>query len=68
MFERHIIQCDRYKPVAGIVHAGCYISKFIEPLQQIAAEKRALLIHVLWVYELSVVHLFNTPLENRFSR
>jgi hypothetical protein len=56
MLEFHAIQRDRYKAIAGVINACRNIGKFVNPLEQVAAKQRALIVHVFRVYEFAVIH------------
>lgn len=56
MMEFHFIQSDGYEAATGILDTCRYIGEFIDPLEQVAAKQRPLIVHVFRLYEFSVVH------------
>lgn len=56
--ELDVIQRDGYEAVAGVLDARRYISHFVDPLEQVAAKQRALIVHVFGLYEFAMVHFF----------
>ena len=68
MVELDAVQRDGDKAIVGVLYARRYISELINPLEQVAAKQRALIIHVFRLYELTMVHIFRLALSQQAGR